>query len=418
MRDCVRSWSSRLVAQRGLYSLGVKNFGILGDVEVQLGRLNVLVGPNGSGKTTLLKVIGFLGEAARSQLADAVAQHGGFERLSTRRRPGTRLPAIEVRVVATVTARSHEKALDEYELKFRPLGVPSSPSQSPRGRVFYGVDESFTFKRTAGRGRRITLKSGRLSVEGRKGAPTRLVTLDKEAFGLALLPQLGEAEGAAEVRRVQEFFTTFRVFDVDTVRARQPTDARVEAPLRPDASNLAAFLLYLHATHTEVFASLKRDARAMVPGLRDIKLRVLGGPAEAVAVEIVDEGLPGTTPLADASFGTVRALALLAMLHDPNPPLLTCVEEIDHGFHPHVFDRLVELLREASTRTQFLIVTHSPALVNRLRPEELIVCERDPKTGLARIPAVDPQEVAEMHEESGYGLGELWFSGTLGGVPK
>ncbi|MBM4394608.1 MAG: ATP-binding protein [Deltaproteobacteria bacterium] len=57
------------------------------------------------------------------------------------------------------------------------------------------------------------------------------------------------------------------------------------------------------------------------------------------------------TPLANASYGTIRALAILALLYDPNPPLLTCMEEIDHGLHPHVFDRLVELMRQASRHT-------------------------------------------------------------------
>jgi predicted ATPase len=120
-----------------------------------------------------------------------------------------------------------------------------------------------------------------------------------------------------------------------------------------------------------------------------------------------------------ASFGTIRALAMLALLYDPHPPKLTCVEEIDHGFHPHLFDRLVELLREATARTQLLIATHSPALVNRLRPEELIVCERNPENGGVRIPAVEPEKITQMVEATGgaLGPGELWFSGSLGGVP-
>ncbi len=103
----------------------------------------------------------------------------------------------------------------------------------------------------------------------------------------------------------------------------------------------------------------------MIPGLTKIHFRPIGGASEAVAVELEEEALRGRTPLADASYGSIRALALLAMLYDPAPPLLTCVEEIDHGLHPYVFDRLIERLREASERTQLLVVTHSPALVNR-----------------------------------------------------
>jgi hypothetical protein len=77
---------------------------------------------------------------------------------------------------------------------------------------------------------------------------------------------------------------------------------------------------------------------------------------------------------------------------------LTCIEEIDHGLHPHILDRLVELLRQASNRTQFLIATHSPALVNRLTPDELIVCERG-EDAASRIPAIDPATVRDMERE-------------------
>jgi predicted ATPase len=92
------------------------------------------------------------------------------------------------------------------------------------------------------------------------------------------------------------------------------------------------------------------------------------------------------------------------------------VEEIDHGLHPYALDRIVERLRSATRKTQLLLATHSPALVNRLEPEELIVCERDPSTGASRIPAIDPAEVKAVASKDDLGLGELWFSGTLGGV--
>ena len=80
-------------------------------------------------------------------------------------------------------------------------------------------------------------------------------------------------------------------------------------------------------------------------------------------------------------------------------------------------DRIVERLRSASERTQLLLATHSPTLVNRLAPEELIICERDPDTGASLIPAIDPSEVRSIAAEDELGLGELWFTGTLGGVP-
>ena len=189
--------------------------------------------------------------------------------------------------------------------------------------------------------------------------------------------------------------------------------------LRADAGKLAAFLHHL-SKDEETFERLQEDACAFAPGLKRIRLRKVAGATETVAIELKEAGLKGHTTLAEASFGTVRALAMLAMLYDPEPPLPTCVEEIDHGFHPYVFDRLVDRLRWASERTQFLIATHSATLVNRLNASELIVCERDPRTGESRIPAADPAGVREMEKPARgkLGLGELWFTGSLGGVPR
>ncbi len=206
---------------------------------------------------------------------------------------------------------------------------------------------------------------------------------------------------------------------MDVERARWPSIFDNEQlQLEKDASNLAAFLFRLYR-EDESYGSLLEDARAMIPGLETIHFLSVGGPAATISVELEERWLPGRTPLAAASFGTIRLLALLAMFHDPQPPQLTCVEEIDHGLHPHLFDRLVDLMRDVSQRTQLLIATHSPALVNRLRSEELIVCERNPETGGVHIPAVDQRVVKEMVEatDGRLGPGELWFSGSLGGVP-
>ncbi|GAA4946969.1 hypothetical protein GCM10023238_11640 [Streptomyces heliomycini] len=96
--------------------------------------------------------------------------------------------------------------------------------------------------------------------------------------------------------------------------------------------------------------------------------------------------------------------------------MLTCIEEIDHGLHPHVLSLLTLRLREASARGQFLVTTHSPVLVNALEPEELIVCERLP-SGASRIPARSLEDIQRIIEKSEYEpMGDLWYSGALGGA--
>lgn len=390
--------------EKGLHTIEVSNYRALRSVTLpNLGRLNVLVGPNASGKSTLLDVIQFLGDSVREDLVPAIRRREGIDRLRFR---GADLDeSIRIAIKAQVTPYSSETALDHYELKF--------------GRFIEGViarEEAFSFKRTRGAGRRIKISGSKVTFEGDK-KPQLELELREQSLGLSTLPRLKASDGGEQVSQIAELFSTFRVFEISVPSARLPSRTRDRGVLLPDASNLSAFLAFLREDQAPLFARLQADAREIVPGLGEICFREVGGPEEAVVVEIEERGLGGRTPLADASFGTVRALALLALLYDPAPPLLTCVEEIDHGLHPHVFDLLVQRVREASQETQFLIATHSPALVNRLRPSELIVCERDSETGEARIPAIDSTLVAQMEKDSGLSLGELWFSGTLGGSP-
>ncbi|WP_375755561.1 AAA family ATPase [Corallococcus exercitus] len=410
---------------RPLLELSVKNYKSLRNVTVRLGPLNVLVGPNGSGKSNLLDLLQFLGDSVREDLRPALDKRGGLWRVQFRGENTASSPAdprIRVHVKAKVTAHSHEDAPDEYVLSISGMRGRIRAPEGTRIGLILKRNEQFTFKRVKGRGRRITISGSKVDLRETHGEKTTTKSgpsLRSDSLGLSTLPRLAASSGGDEVRKVAELFSTFRVFDVDARAARLPSAVSATPTLQADASNLAAFLNYLRQDE-ENFERLQDDARVIVPGLVRIHFRNVGGAEEAVAIELEESGLRGRTTLAEASFGTVRALAFLALLYDPQPPQLTCVEEIDHGFHPYVFDRLVDLLRAASKRTQFLIATHSPSLVNRLSADELIVCERNTETGESVIPAADPEDVRAMEERANgrMGLGELWFTGSLGGVPR
>jgi predicted ATPase len=394
-----------------LRQLRVTSYLSLRDVTVPLGPVNVLVGPNASGKSNLLDVVAFLRDAVRTDLRPAIDTRGGYSRVRFR---GRDAGAVRIELTAQVTRYSSEQALDEYRLEFSGRQLPKS------ARFALTRREEFRFKRTRGRGRRLTIRGSDLQVIDEDETPVQQQPLlQTDSLALATLPRLADEAGGAQVRQIAELFATFRVFDVDVVQARQPKAVRTAVPLRDDAANLSAFLLHLSQLHG-TWQALEKDLRHVIPGVEGIHFeQVSSGEDEAVVVELVEAGLRNRTRLSEASYGTIRALALLAVLYDPDPPHLTCIEEFDHGLHPYAFDVLVERLRESSERTQYLIATHSPALVNRLHASELIVCEREPGTGASRLPAIDASTVREMEAalEGELGLGELWFSGSLGGVP-
>ncbi len=378
-----------------------RSFRSMRDVDVELGPLSVLAGPNGSGKSNLLKVLQFMANSARLDVGRALEMWGGFGHVV--RRAGEQ-QTFELVIEGHVTQFASEGAPDSYRLR-----VTRRRDQRVQR------TEELTFKRVQGRGRRITVKGKTVDL-GDDTAASRLSS--PLTSGLGTLARLSAEEYGPGPSAYMDFLESIRYLDPDVERARQP--ARLtRGSLAEDAGNLADVLWGMQRDDPDAFAGLVDELSRCLPGLRGITMRPVGGSASQVVVELEEAGLSEPIPLEDASFGTVRMLSLLAALHDPSPPRLTVIEEVDHGLHPYALDILVDRMRAASTRTQIIAATHSPTLVNRLRPDELVLCDRDPATGESLIPACDADELAAaLGAGGGYGLGELWFAGAIGGVPQ
>jgi predicted ATPase len=395
-----------------LIELGVRNFRSLREVALQLGPLNVLVGPNGAGKSNVLEVFRFLADVIRTDLEPALDVRGGFDELAFW--GGDEAAAsFEINLKATWTARSRPDRPDRYSLLVEGRGREGA--EEPLGRR-----EIFEFTIPGGHERRITVKGRHVTVEDisrdAKTAQEYRFGIQRLSSGLSTLPRLDDEQGRDEVAVFAQRLASFRVFDVDVRMAPRPAKVPLKTMfLEDDASNLAAFLYALRQHHAELFDQLVEDAIEVLPQLEGIDFEFPSGAGREVIVVLRERGLRRKTQLADASYGTIRLLGLLALLYDPEPPALTCVEEVDHGLHPQALELLVERLREASERTQFLIATHSPAFADRLKPEELVVCERR-DDGSSAIPAITEAKVKEIVDTSdGLPLGRLWFSGALGG---
>lgn len=398
------------MADGRLIELSVENFRSLRKVAIPFGPLNVLVGPNGSGKTNVLDVFRFLADVIRTDLEPALSLRGGYNEIVFR--GGDRQPTfMKIGLKAAWTSHSHVGAPDEYQLRIENRADRKSLSRQ----------ETFTFKRTRGQGRRITITGERAvlaDIDADESVLRRdTIGLRRLSSGLSTLPRLSADEGGDEPARVAERLASFRVFEVDVPAARLPSrfPRGGRELLDDDAANLAAFLLGLRSRSEETWDRLVSDVREVLPQLVDVEFEFPSGSAREVVVVLHERGLRRATQLSDASYGTIRLLGLLALVYDPSPAAMTCVEEIDHGLHPQALELLVERLRETSERTQFLIATHSPAMADRLKPDELLVCERR-DDGSSAIPAVPPAQIEAIVEASeGLPLGELWFSGALGG---
>lgn len=393
--------------RRGLIELAVENYRSLRNVTIPLGPLNVLVGPNGAGKTNVLEVLRFLADVVHTDLEPALLARGGFDEMVFH--GGDRpLEFISIGLKATWTPRGTVKDPDVYLLRMGHQLISG-----------FSREEYFRFPKTQTEGEiRIGIDHSQVRIDASPSsapdAEGHVIGIQPLSSGLSTLRRLSVAGG--EVRVVADHLASMRFFEVSVDAARQPSRVvEKDSALEPNAANLAAFLRWLRDRHPDAWDGLVQDAIAVLPQLQNIDFEYPSGAAREVVVVLQERGLRRPTQLADASYGTIRLLGLLALLYDPSPPALTCVEEIDHGLHPQALELLVARLREASDRTQFLIATHSPALADRLRPDELIVCERR-EDGSSAIPALTTSEIEGIVAESeGLPLGDLWFSGALGG---
>jgi energy-coupling factor transporter ATP-binding protein EcfA2 len=105
-----------------------------------------------------------------------------------------------------------------------------------------------------------------------------------------------------------------------------------------------------------------------------------------------------------------------AIIEYLNPVGMLLIEEPENGLHPSRIAEVVRILREVSKRTQVIMATHSPLIINELRPEEVTIVTRKPETGTICTPMTATKNFAERSKV--YALGELWLSYADGDLER
>ncbi len=131
-------------------------------------------------------------------------------------------------------------------------------------------------------------------------------------------------------------------------------------------------------------------------------------------LRLQEMGLPDPLPSWLLSTGTLRVVALLALLRHPEPPPLIVIEEIENGLDPRTIHLLVEEMRYAVENgiTQIILTTHSPYLLDLLSLSQIVVVERD-ATGEPKF--FRPGDDASLDKWSAqFTPGQLYTMGRLG----
>lgn len=376
---------------------------------IPLRNLNVLIGPNGSGKSNFIQAIEILRKGAARDLQGGLGPGGKAEDFPSK------LAKNELFQIESV----FHCAETDYDLGHRLELSCTGPTFTISDELLViqmrhntaDLDDSPIFGMKVGTPPRVVMsatdpgnRTSRRAIENPSLVPGELYLAKRDRNFFPDVTYLGGNLADTRVYRFPELDTR------QTFRRGQYPDALDDDFLAEDGSNFSRVLNNL-APHRDVLSKVKERIQEFLPSAENVyPIAKRGGAFE---LHLVEEGLVGPTLPARMSDGTIRYLMLLVILLHPDPPPLICIEEPEIGLHPDIVPEVGRLLRDASTRTQLIVTTHSDVLIDALSgvPETVVVCEKE--DGITQMERLSLPELDAWLAD--YSLGHLWRKGTLGG---
>jgi predicted ATPase len=375
--------------------LHVQNYRALSDLELsRITPLTVLLGANGSGKSTVFDVFAFLSECFTSGLRRAWDRRNRFRELRTRGGQGPIVFEIKYREQPGTPIITYHLAIDED--KAGPFVAEESLHwrRQQHGRPFAFLD----FRQGAGQ-----VISGDKPDAHDVRIDEKLAS--RESLAVSTLGQLARHPRVSALRRfISGWYLSYLTAD----NTRGLPESGPQERLSATGDNLPNVIQYLKEQHPDRLGEILSVLARRVPRLERVDAELM--PDGRLLLQIKDA--PFDQPILSkyASDGTLKMLAYLTVLYDPDPPPLIGIEEPENQLHPALLPELVEECRAAAGRSQLMVTTHSPHFVNGLRPEELWVLYRNRAGYTQAKRAADMQRVAAFVNEGGK-LGHLWTEG-------
>ena len=342
-----------------LQSLRLKNFKAVRDSgTIKFTPLTVFIGNNGSGKSSIIEGLETFQAIVEDGLDKAMPQWRGFEYIWRQ----------------------------EVPRKLREVNVERTCHENPMTFELHGQTTHGSFTATM----QINLKPGgsEIFIQHEGLATKRQPRLTRDATGTVtfhegkLLPDPRHPlpDGQSLLKgTLNDFIAQWQFVSLVAQAMGSPTpQKRPGSPthLAKDGSNIAEYLLSIRKLDQNAFDGVVETLLYILPYARDLQPTFTSELERTVYLQLTEGEfkVPGWL----LSTGTLRIVALLALLRHPSPPPLIAIEEIENSLDPRTIHLLVDEIRSAveSGRTQVILTTHSPYLLDLLELSHIVLVDR------------------------------------------
>jgi len=353
--------------------------------------ITVVIGRNGYGKSTLCDALGFIVDCLKSDAEQACISRGGFDKIASE--GSDRIVEFQIRYenllyTLYITA-------DEYNIPFVFAETLSH--------VHHVGSSSVNFFVKNGEGKVL---------HPRLGTNEDIRLADKRR---SVLSTLGNLTDYPDIVAFREFLDSWYLSYFTPDAARVPPLVGPQKHLSRRGSNLANVVQYWEREHQGRLNDMLSRVLGKILGIQKIETH----PTEDGRLLLrFFEQSQKPFYASQMSDGTLKLVAYLLLLGDPEPPPLICFEEPENGLYHRLLGAFVDEIRlraEESGGSQFFITTHQPYLVDALAPHEVWILDKGADAFATIRRASDDPIVRSMVNE-GMPLGALWFSEYLDDV--
>ncbi len=387
----------------------IRSFKSIVDQEIDLGRVNVLVGANGSGKSNILEALGVLSAAASGRVDDESLMRRGV-------RPGVpRLykSAFFSRIAPHIyfEVRSNNT---KYSVSLNnPLEKPLPAWQFKTEELLFQNDKIIS--------RGIRAKEG----------------VKNEEQGLAALKMVELSEDNP-AKHLIDLLREYAIFAPNTPTLRGlVTDQQTRKPVGLAGGGLAEAFRELNYFR---FKNIIPKLNDIIKGLNNLIDWISYIGTTPIASSHVSSSVPqpkivlrfwdrymrsgkGTLSAYDASEGVLYVLLCLVLALHPSAPKCLAIDNLDQTLNPRLAWRLATAICDWLPHDRQIIFTaHNPAFLDGLPLDDdsvrLFTVDRNNQGHTQVNRVVITEELRSLSEEKGWPLSRLWMMGHLGGVPN